>query len=166
MPKKYKKRLSEIKNKTIKQREAKRTYGISRRTINYEFKTLHNLKIGPPTVISVNEKESFVDHIIVMSNYGFPIDKTDLRHIVKSFLDRIGRKVSVFQNNIPGLSWAANFIKRHQNLSHRLASNIKRAKASINKDILKNYIANLKKTVSCLVYFLKMFIKRNKEKDC
>jgi len=60
-----------------------------------------------------------------MSNYGFPIDKTDLRHIiVKSFLDRIGRKVSVFQNNLPGLSWTANFIKRHQNLSHRLVSNI------------------------------------------
>jgi len=108
MPNKYKKQLGsrkyknysdetlqkcliEIKNKTITQREAERTYGISRRTINYKLKNLHNLKIGRPTFAD-NEEESFVDHIIVMSNYGFPIDKTDLRHIVKSFLDRIGRK--------------------------------------------------------------------------
>jgi len=55
---------------------------------------------------------------------------------------------SVFQNNLPGLSWTANFIKRHQNLSHRLASNIKKTRAAINKDILQNYIANLKETLS------------------
>ncbi|KAL5238438.1 hypothetical protein ACI65C_005848 [Semiaphis heraclei] len=93
--------LSEIKNKTITQREAERAYGISHRTINYKLKNLHNLKIGRPTVFADNEEKSFVDHIIVMSNYGFPIDKTDLGHIVKSFLDRLGREptmVTTLQN--------------------------------------------------------------------
>ncbi|CAI6374178.1 unnamed protein product [Macrosiphum euphorbiae] len=140
--------LNEVKNKIKTQREAARAYGISRRTINYKLKDLHNSKIGRPDIFSTNEEKSFVDHIIVMSNYGFPIDKTDLRHIVKSYLDRIGRKVSVFKNNLPGLSWTANFIKRHKNLSIRLASNIKRTRAAIDKEILENYILNLKETLS------------------
>lgn len=107
------------------QREAEKAYGISRRTINYNLKNLHKLKIGRPEIFSNDEEKSFVDHIIIMSNYGFPVDNADLRYIVKSYSDRIERKVKVFKNNLPGLSWTASFLKRHNNLSIRLASNIR-----------------------------------------
>jgi len=57
------------KNKTITQRKAECTYGISRRIINYKLKNLHNLKIGRPTVFADNEEESFVDHIHIGNRY-------------------------------------------------------------------------------------------------
>lgn len=63
------------------QREAESAYGTLRRTINYKIKNLHKFKIGRPMTFSSKEEKSFVGHIIIMSNYGFPIDKSHLRHI-------------------------------------------------------------------------------------
>lgn len=77
-----------------------------------------------------------------MSTYGFPIDKVNLRFIIKSYLDRIGRRVRIFPNNLPGLSWTESFLNRQKELSVRLASNIKRSRASINKEVLTEYIGN------------------------
>lgn len=125
--------LNEIKNKTMTQREAELAYGVSRRAINYKLKNIHNLKVGHPEIFSNNEEKSFVDHIITMSNFGFPVDKSDLRYILKSYLDRIGRKVPVFCNNLPGLSWTASFLKRHKNLSIRLASKLKEQELQLIK---------------------------------
>lgn len=70
---------------------------------------------------------------------------------MKSFWDRIGKKVRVFQINLPGLSWTGSFIKHHKNLNIRLASNIKKTRAAINKDILQDYMKNLKETLSGLL---------------
>jgi len=44
-----------------------------------------------------------------MRDYGFPVDKTDFQYIVKSYLDRLGKKVNTLKNNLPGLSWVSNF---------------------------------------------------------
>lgn len=92
---KHLKCLSEVQNKIITQRESKPAYGILRRTINYKIKNLHNLKIGHPMIFSSKKEKRIVDHLIIMSNYEFPIDKSGLKHIVKSFLDKIGKKVRI-----------------------------------------------------------------------
>lgn len=107
----------------------------------------HDNYWGRPTIFSEDEEKSFTSHIIFMSNYGFPIDKTDLRYIVKSYLDRLGKKVNTFRNNLPGLSWVSNFLKRNKPLSYRLATNIKRSRAAINEDIIRQYIQNLQNTI-------------------
>jgi len=47
-----------------------------------------------------------------MSEFEFPVNKIDLRQILKSYLDRIGRKIKVFENNLPGLTWVSIFFKK------------------------------------------------------
>jgi len=46
-------------------------------------------------IFSSKKEKRIVDHLIIMSNYEFPIDKSGLKHIVKSFLDKIGKKVRI-----------------------------------------------------------------------
>jgi len=139
--------LNDIINKKITQREAEKLYNILRRTLNYKLKKQHGNHWGRPTIFSEEEEKCFTSHIILMSYYGFPVDKTDFRYIVKSYLDRLGKKVNTFKNNLPGLSWVSNFLKRNKTLSYRLATNIKRSRAAINEDIIRQYINNLQKTI-------------------
>lgn len=140
--------LMDIKNKVRTQRDASKFYNIPRRTINYKLNDKHTSPFGRPKVFTVDEEKLFVDHIVSMSEFGFPIDKTDFRFIVKSYLDRLGRKISNFKNNLPGLTWTSLFLKRNPTLSVRLATNIKRARAAISKEIIQDYINNLKQIIS------------------
>lgn len=140
--------LNDIRNKVRTQRDAAKFYNIPRRTINYKLKGQHIKSFGRPNVFTEKEEKQFVDHIVLMSEYGFPVDKTDFRFIVKSYLDRIGRKIKVFKNNLPGLTWVSIFLKRNTTLSIRLATNVKRTRAAVNKDIIQDYINNLKNIIS------------------
>lgn len=64
--------------------------------------------------------------------------------IVASYLNKIGRIVTRFKNNISDEECAQSILKRHPNLNgSRLASNIKRSRASVDKKALEEYIANL-----------------------
>jgi hypothetical protein len=42
-------------------------------------------------VLSEEEEEYLVERILVMGEWGFPLAKRDLTHIVKDYLDRQGR---------------------------------------------------------------------------
>ncbi|KAJ8872216.1 hypothetical protein PR048_025818 [Dryococelus australis] len=86
---------------------------------------------GEQPVFSQDEEELFVAHTIIMPTYGFPITTIDLRCIVKSYLDRIGRRVKCFPNTFLGQDWGDAFVRRHsvvlaangeevENLEHEL----------------------------------------------
>lgn len=66
------------------------------------------------------------DCIIQVGEYGFPVDKLELRMIVKSYLDRQGRDVPQFNENMPGEEWVSSYLERHNEISTRLAANIKK----------------------------------------
>ncbi|MBW0542730.1 hypothetical protein O181_082445 [Austropuccinia psidii MF-1] len=109
--------LLAVKTKHMTQREAEKAFKISRRTIINKLKAHHVQPVGRPTVFTEQEENNFVGNIHVMSEYGFPIDKTDLKFIIKSYLDRNDRFVKFFKNNLPGRTWTDNFIERHKTLS-------------------------------------------------
>ena len=80
-----------------------------------------------------------------MSNFGFPLTADDLRYAVKSYLDRTGRSVKRFNNNMPGKEWTKSFLQRHPLLSERFAANIKKKnRAAIDEKIISEYIDNLR----------------------
>lgn len=119
--------LNKCINDVMTQIQAEQVYNIPRRTINYKLLGKHSKSFGHPNAFNEEEEKNVVDHIIKMSDFGFPVNKTNLRHILKSYLDRIGRKIKVFKNNLPGLTWVLLFLKRNPILSVRLATNIKRS---------------------------------------
>lgn len=59
-------------------------------------------------------KKSSVNRLVQCSEWGQPLDLYDLRVIVKNYLDKVGRRVDRFQNNMPGMEFAMGFIKRHK----------------------------------------------------
>jgi hypothetical protein len=71
------------------------------------------------------KKKKFISHSVDMSIFGFPLTSFDLRCVVKTYLDRTGKKASRFRNNLRGPDWAESFIRRHSdNLTQRMARNI------------------------------------------
>lgn len=123
----------------ITQREASIRYGIPRSTLKNKLHGRHSKKAGGQTILTTEEEEAFTKYCMTMSTFGFPLDTWDLRCIVKSYLDRQGRILRQFHNNLPGKEWTLSFLKRHRVLTLRFASNIKRKRAEISADVIDEY---------------------------
>lgn len=79
-----------------------------------------------------------------MAEWGFPLDRTDLRYVVKNYLDKLGRVVPSFNDNLPGDDWVTGFIDRQsEELKERFATNIKRNRANISRPIVDDFYDNL-----------------------
>lgn len=135
--------LDAIRRGEISQRKAEVEYKIPRRTIINKLKSKHSKKFGHQPVFTSDEENQFTNCIILLSNYGFPIDTFELRQIIKQYLNRCGRTVKAFTNNTPGRDWVKSFMKRNPCLSERFAENIKRNRAAIDETTVRNFIANL-----------------------
>ena len=62
--------------------------------------------------------------IDTFANWRLPLDKLDLRMVVKDYLDGKNEKDSKFKDNFPGVDWANGFVKRH-NLTQRFGDRVK-----------------------------------------
>jgi len=130
------------------QREVAKKYNVSRGTLQNRAAGRHKLKPGRQTVLTQVEELAIVDHITKLAQWGFPLDKTDLRMIVKVYLDKRGRSVKQFKSNYPGHDWSLSFMTRHNDrLSHRLCQNIAPKRAMVNPEDIKNYFKNLETTL-------------------
>lgn len=96
-----------------------------------------------PSIFSRNEETVFVNCIMKLSDYGFPMGEFYLKIIVKYYLEEIGRNVDKFKANVPDHNWVLNFLKRHPQLTKRFADNIKKTRAGITKDELRPYLSFL-----------------------
>ncbi|XP_047027499.1 MFS-type transporter clz9-like [Helicoverpa zea] len=139
--------LAAIENKELTQRKASEIYRIPRRTIINQIRLLRRNETprppGAPTTFTEEEEKIFVSCIQKLSEHGFPLTSFDLRIVIQSYLDKIGRRVPKFKNNCPGLEWVSSFLKRNAELSQRLAANIKRSRAGTDRETLSDYIQNL-----------------------
>ena len=77
---------------------------------------------------------------------GFPLERLEIKALVKNILNRKGIKSKKFKDNTPGNDWLKNFIWRNK-LSARLSSNIKRARASVDKAAIEEFFEELQETV-------------------
>lgn len=141
--------LQEIDSKKISQREAQKRYGINRNSLALRLKarsgspTTSSRKPGRQTILSREEEEMISAHVITQASYGFPIGKLELRLIVKSYLNRCGRTVLAFKNNVPGEEWAKSFLGRHRELSMRMSQSISRHRAGVNSAIVGKFFDSL-----------------------
>nr|XP_047139688.1 uncharacterized protein LOC124815264 [Hydra vulgaris] len=138
--------LKEVKCKKLTQKQAAAKYGISRRTICYKLKGKHNLKPGKPYFFSKFEEAAFVKCTIQLSDFGFPIGKEDLRHFMNNYLISSGKKVKE-SKIFPGPDLVNSFLQRHPQLTCKFVSNLKKSRAIVNEEILKDYIQQLSITV-------------------
>jgi hypothetical protein len=148
--------VNSVLSGAMSQRYAADFYSIPRSTIKLKVRhaatkgrvPVEKGKPGHPTVFSVEEEKEFCEYVTKMSEFGYPIDTYDLQVIISSYLGRTGRKVAAFKNNIPGSDWTRSFIKRHNELTTRFASNIKRVRAGITEETINEYFENLTKELN------------------
>ncbi|XP_063218661.1 uncharacterized protein LOC134528923 [Bacillus rossius redtenbacheri] len=142
------KALNEVRAKKISVRAAAEKYGIHRNTLSGKIHGKHPNASGGQTTFSSDEEGLFAKYIIAMSTYGFPLTAFDLQMTVKNYLDKCGRHVKKFKNNVPGRDWVESFLKRHkQDLSTRLARNISHARARSDEGTINTFFDNFSKEV-------------------
>ncbi|KAJ8941189.1 hypothetical protein NQ318_008648 [Aromia moschata] len=101
----------------------------------------HTKPVGHPTVLSQAEEETIAKTLGVVAKWGFPLNRVDVRDVIKKYLDKQGEEVVVFKNNTPGPDFLDSFITRN-NLSIRAASNIKQSRSSVNRDDILKFFNN------------------------
>lgn len=75
---------------------------------------------------------------------GLPLN---FHGFVKEFLNKQERSVKKFANSLPGNDWAFCFIERDKgNVSTIMSKNIKRARATVSVQSIKDHFDNLEQT--------------------
>lgn len=103
---------------------------------------------GGQTALTKETEDYIVLNLNTCAEWGYPLDITDLRLLVKSYLDMLGIQHKRFKNNLPGRDFVFNFLERHKSIiSERLCQNIKRARAATSPTIINKYFSELEKSL-------------------
>ena len=124
-------------------------FGIPAGTLSHRMNGKHSEKPGRPTVLNEEEEASLVEHLLTLAKWGFPFDTNDLKHMVKGYLDRLGRQVPIFKENMPAEDWASTFLKSHENaIGEKMCQNIKPTRANISAEYINSFFDHLANTLT------------------
>ena len=91
-------------------RAAANYYNVPKSTLHRKCRKMQMKTPGGQLCLTTEEENIIVKHLIVVSDWGFPFSRLDLRLLVKSYLDKCNRTVKRFKENLPGDEWAKSFI--------------------------------------------------------
>ncbi|XP_074039998.1 uncharacterized protein [Leptinotarsa decemlineata] len=110
-----------------------------------------NLEIGKKggqTALSTALEIKLVECLKKCAEWGYPLSVFDIRCFIKYHLEREGKVVPKFKDNLPGSDWALSFINRHRNqLSQRICQNIKRSRAAVSPENINAFFEELGATL-------------------
>lgn len=143
------KAVNAIKINGMSYKDAESLFNIPYRTLWNKVNERHTEKVGGQPLLSELEERHLVDVLLAASEFGSPVTSLDLRHIVKRYLDRCGKRIPKLPDNFPGHDWVLNFIDRNKaKLTQRSCQNIKTVRAEKSEDELKNYFQNLEQSLN------------------
>lgn len=135
--------VAEVRVGTLTQAGAAKKYKINRTTILNRIHHKHEGKPGHPTVLTPQSEKLIADTLCVLADWGFPFTKADIRTIVQMIINKDGRVVKQWKDNLPGYDFVNEFAARN-NLTQRLAANIKTSRASVGPNEIKEFFENLR----------------------
>lgn len=136
-----------VKSGRMTIRGASEQFAVPYTTLRRWVKTPTLLEYGGQTALTEADERRLSEGLLTCANWGFPQQPRDVKNIVQSYFDRQGRIVKQFKNNCPGREWVKNFLKRHPELTVKMSENIKRVRASVTRETLQEYFANLESTL-------------------
>jgi hypothetical protein len=92
------------------------------------------------------EESVIVERLLVMGRWGFPLNHHDLAHLIKSYLDRLGKSTR-FVDNMPGPDFTKGFLKRHPQLTVRVANLIKRSRAALSHEDVNSFFDRFENSI-------------------
>ncbi|CAK1586992.1 unnamed protein product [Parnassius mnemosyne] len=136
--------IEKITNDELSINAASLQYKIPYGTLYNKYKGLHGKTPGGQPVFTHQEELAILRAAATCGDWGFPLTLFDLRMFAKAHLDRQGKIIERFSNNLPGVEWAISVLKRHKHsYGQRLSTNIKRSRATVGRESLNKYFDNL-----------------------
>lgn len=99
-------------------------------------------KLGPPINLLQEEERTLATNIAALVDYGLDFRLEDICSFIQYYLNKLGRQVPVFKQNLPDIIWSIMFLKRHIDIISN-SHNIMRKRAIVSD----NYFEQLKKTL-------------------
>lgn len=142
-PELIKKALNEVEDGGSFRKVAQK-YGIDHTVLYRHMKRGVTKKKGGQTALSETDENRLVSRLQICSDWGYPIDSITLRLLIKDYIDRQGKTVPKFRDNMPGPDFVYSFLERHKNkLSARMCQNIKRSRAAVDEQTINDYFDHL-----------------------
>ena len=123
--------------------ETAKFHNIPYGTLWNKAKKKHQGKAGHPTTLTQIEKQNLLHVIDVLTQWRHPLDGTDIKLLVKNYLEKKGVQLKTFKDNYSGDGWVSVFIKRH-NLTQHMAENVTPARAEVDREVIDNFFDNYK----------------------
>lgn len=139
--------VAAVKGGRMSIRKASTNYGVPYTTLNSHIHNKHPLKYGGQPSLDDAVENLLVDALQLCAEWGFPLKPIDVRRVVQQFLNRQGVTVKKFKDNLPGRDWFEHFMKRHEQLTVKLAENTKRVRAAVTYDMVDKYFQELANVV-------------------
>lgn len=98
--------LNCIRNEGISTKRAAELFGINRTTLMNHLKHFKCNAVGRPTVLTCEEERLIVHALTKLADWGFGLDRFQLKVCVQDYLKRIDRE-NPFKNGLPGKDWIA-----------------------------------------------------------
>lgn len=127
----------------MSQLAASKKFKVPRTTLLEKIHQKHPLKPGRPTVLTQEEEVLIAKTLRTVSDWGFPMTQADVRQVISKFVTKQGRDIPGWKNNQPGEDFVHCFAARN-NLSTRLATNIKRQRAAVGAPQVTEFFNNIK----------------------
>lgn len=100
--------VDEIKQKKISVRAAAKKYSIPKSTLSDHCLVKYVGPHGKQPFFSKVE-DVFAAHAATVAEWGFPFTRVDLRLLIKMYLEKEGRVIPVFKDNLPGENGLMDF---------------------------------------------------------
>lgn len=124
-------------------RGASRLYEIPESTIHDKIiQRYANPTPGAPPVIRLENEERIVEWLIDMAKAGLPINTQRLRVFVAKYV-KLAKIKNPFKKDTPGPRWVAGFLKRHSNISRRVASSLARSRACVTPGTINSWFGEI-----------------------
>ena len=130
--------IAAVKSKEYSVRQAAERFGVPKSTLQSRAQDKTTDRLGRPTVLTQVEEKLLVQRLVLMGEWAFPLTKSEIRHVVKSYLDKMSR-VTRFKDNLPQLQFVNGFLKRHPELTVRSANLIKRSRGRLSPNIVNDF---------------------------
>lgn len=139
--------LEAYANGRLSLRRAQERYGIPRATLCRKYLGKNPKNPGRQPVLGTNEEANIVKAITAAAEWGYAMTRTEIRELVKQYLDRKGIVERRFNENLPGEDWMRSFLARHNELSKRLSQNIKRYRSDVTEVEINEYFDHLEQSL-------------------
>ena len=122
-------------------RKAAEEFNVPRVTLMDRLHNRTTEKLGRPCELTEEEENLLAERVKLMGDWGFPLTMIDVRKLVQDYLNSTGKK-SRWLDNYPGEDWAYGFVKRRKDLSNRMSNLIKRSRAALSREQVKEFVDN------------------------